>query len=289
VGLKADLENEVADIFRSRWEEREGKVVPDDNSIGLDNDAVKLNATVLYADPADSTNLVDSQVPFVAAELYKTFLHCAAKIIRSEDGEVTAYDGDRVMAVYIGDLKNTRAVRTAMKINYAAFFIVNPAHKTVYKDSTYALKHVVGIDTSELFVAKTGVRGANDLVWVGRAANYGSMAVALPNSTKMSSAWGTTARRLAFYGRILFRNPARWWRAKRARKRTFCRHSAGASVGNAFTLESSAWCKTDSRRRPASVCALASSTSSWSHNPINSSTLARMRCCSASGGIGTTN
>lgn len=182
MGLKTDLENEVADIFRSRWKEREGKVVPDDDSIGLDNDAVKLNATVLYADLADSTNLVDSQVPFVAAELYKTFLHCAAKIIRSEDGEITAYDGDRVMAVYIGDLKNTRAVRTAMKINYAASFIVNPAHKAVYKDSIYTLKHVVGIDTSELFVAKTGVRGANDLVWVGRAANYAAKLAALPHS-----------------------------------------------------------------------------------------------------------
>ena len=27
-------------------------------------------------------------------------------------------------------------------------------------------------DTSDLFVARTGIRGANDLVWVGRAANY---------------------------------------------------------------------------------------------------------------------
>ena len=30
----------------------------------------------------------------------------------------------------------------------------------------------VGIDTGSLLVAKTGIRGANDLVWVGRAANY---------------------------------------------------------------------------------------------------------------------
>ena len=30
----------------------------------------------------------------------------------------------------------------------------------------------MGVDTSELFVARTGIRGSNDLVWVGRAANY---------------------------------------------------------------------------------------------------------------------
>jgi class 3 adenylate cyclase len=182
VGLKADLEGEVFHIFRSKWEERDGTVVPQDDSVGLDNDAVKLNATVLYADLADSTNLVNSQVPFVAAELYKAFLHCAAKIIRSEDGEITAYDGDRVMAVYIGDLKNTRAVRSAMKINYAVSYILNPAYKAIYRDSVYILKHAVGIDTSRLFVAKTGVRGANDLVWVGRAANYAAKLATLPDS-----------------------------------------------------------------------------------------------------------
>ena len=86
------------------------------------------------------------------------------------------------MAVYIGDLKNTRAVRSALKINYAVSYIVNPAHNAVYKESVYALKHVVGVDTSPLFVAKTGVRGANDLVWVGRAANYAAKLAALPDS-----------------------------------------------------------------------------------------------------------
>jgi class 3 adenylate cyclase len=34
------------------------------------------------------------------------------------------------------------------------------------------VKQVVGIDTSAVRAARTGVRGGNDLVWVGRAANY---------------------------------------------------------------------------------------------------------------------
>jgi len=182
VGLKADLEKEVAAVFMAKWDERDGNVVPEDDSLTLGNDAVKLKATVLYADLADSTALVDSQSAFVAAEMYKTFLHCAAKIIRSEDGVITAYDGDRVMAVYIGDMKNTRAVRSALKINYAGLSIINPAQKSMYTSISYTLKHVVGIDTSQLFVAKTGVRGANDLVWVGRAANYAAKLATLPHS-----------------------------------------------------------------------------------------------------------
>jgi class 3 adenylate cyclase len=181
MALKVDLQKEVAEVFASKWEQRKGNVVPDDDSVTLGNDAVTLDGTVLYADLADSTKLVDSQANFVAAEIYKTFLHCAAKIIRSEDGEITAYDGDRIMAVYSGEMKNTRAVRSAMKIKYAVAEIVNPAQSRIYS-SAYTAKHVVGVDTSPLFVAKTGVRGANDLVWVGRAANYAAKLAALPDA-----------------------------------------------------------------------------------------------------------
>lgn len=172
MSLAEDLKSEVAEIFSDTWEDRDGSTVPEDNDIGLGNDAVKLKATVLYADLADSTKLVDRYKPSFAAEIYKTFLHCAAKIIRSEGGEITAYDGDRIMAVYLGSSKNTSAVRSALKIKFAAERIISPAKQRQYSDNAYELRHTVGIDTSDLLVARTGVRGANDLVWVGRAANY---------------------------------------------------------------------------------------------------------------------
>lgn len=180
MGFKDDLQKEVGFILRTQWTQRGGYVVPSDDSLSLGNDAIKLNATVLYADLADSTKLVDTKSATFAAEIYKTFLHCAAKIIRSENGIITAYDGDRIMAVYIGDSKNTSAVRSAMKINYAVREIINPAQQAQYSSNNYTLKHVVGIDTSELFISKTGVRGANDLVWVGKAANYAAKLSALP-------------------------------------------------------------------------------------------------------------
>lgn len=82
MGLKDDLEAEVATIFRSSWTERDGETVPEAENLKLGNDAVKLKATVLYADLADSTALVDGHDKSFAAEIYKTFLHCAAKIIR---------------------------------------------------------------------------------------------------------------------------------------------------------------------------------------------------------------
>jgi class 3 adenylate cyclase len=172
MALADDLKTEVQNIFKYQWSRRDGTVVPDPEALKLGNDAVELDGTVLYADMDGSTKLVDEQDPSFAAEVYKAYLHCAAKVVRSEGGEITAYDGDRIMAVFIGDSKNQSAVRSALKINYCVQKIVNPCLQAQYPATTYVLRQTVGIDTSKLFVARTGIRNANDLVWVGRAANY---------------------------------------------------------------------------------------------------------------------
>src|SRR5258708_31456520 len=117
--FKTNLEKDGGNIFESQWKSRDGRVVPDLENLSLGNDAVKFKATVCYADMADSTKLVDSQKPHFAAEMYKAYLRCAANIIKNEQGNITAYDGDRVMAVFLGDTKETSAVRSALKIKYA--------------------------------------------------------------------------------------------------------------------------------------------------------------------------
>jgi class 3 adenylate cyclase len=172
MSLSDDLKREVATIFGESWSNRNGQKVPEPVDLKLSNDAIKLDATVLYADLAASTRLVDKYKRFFVAKIYKSYLHSAAKIIRFEGGAITAYDGDRIMATFIGNSKNTSAVRAALKINYAVKKIINPAIKAQYPSTMYSLKQTVGIDTSPLFIARTGIRGSNDLVWVGRAANY---------------------------------------------------------------------------------------------------------------------
>jgi class 3 adenylate cyclase len=172
MALEDDLKAKVKEIFRSAWTDRDGTVVPEDKDVGLANDAVKLDAVVLYADLVESTGLVNRWSRGFAAEVYKTYLYCAARVIQGEGGTITAYDGDRVMAVFLGERKNTSAARTALKIEYAVAYIINPALVEQYGEIGYSVKQVVGIDSSDLYVARTGVRGANDLVWVGPAANY---------------------------------------------------------------------------------------------------------------------
>lgn len=186
MGLKADLEKEVKDILKTKWATRDGQKVPEADDVKLGNDAVKLAGTVLYADLAGSTNLVDKFKKEFAAEVYKAYLICACRVIRDNGGVITAFDGDRVMAVYIGDRKNTSAAKTALQINYAVQEIINKKIKEEYPDTIYVLKQTVGVDTSQLFVARTGIRGSNDLVWVGRAANYAAKLSSLNEATYSS-------------------------------------------------------------------------------------------------------
>ena len=177
-----EILTEIESVFGNKWQTRDGRKVPEAEEVRLGNDAVTMAGTVLYADMADSTGLVNGFKPWFAAEVYKSYLFGACRVIRNNGGEVTAFDGDRVMGVFIGDYKNSSAVKAALQIN-AFVTELNAALKKAYPTTSYVLRQSVGIDTSNLFVAKTGIRNSNDLVWVGRAANYAARLCALGDAT----------------------------------------------------------------------------------------------------------
>jgi class 3 adenylate cyclase len=87
--------------------------------------------------------------------------------------------------------------------------IVVAKRNAFYNKATLALNHVVGVDTSDLFVARTGVRGSNDLVWVGRAANIAAKLSALPPSYKT---YITSAAYQAMDGSVTFSNGVPMWK-----------------------------------------------------------------------------
>jgi len=177
--LKEELNAYVKKTHDAAWVKREGQKVPSADDVTLGTDAVTLQATVLYADLSDSTALVKGWESWFAAEIYKNYLYCASRIIKAQGGVITAFDGDRIMAVYLGKSKNTSAVKTGLKITWAVTNVLQPALLAKYPKTKFKYSQKVGIDTSPLFVAKTGVRGSNDLVWVGNAANNAAKLAAL--------------------------------------------------------------------------------------------------------------
>ncbi len=174
MSLKQDLELAVNGTLSRTWSGRDGTTFPTTDKVALAGGAVNLSATILYADLADSTELAMTHDRRVAAKLYKSFLLCSSKIIRSNSGHIRSFDGDRVMGVFVGSTKNTTAAKCALQINWAFLNIVKPKLEARYaslKAGNWTFAHCVGVDTSQILVVRSGIRDNNDLVWVGRAPN----------------------------------------------------------------------------------------------------------------------
>jgi class 3 adenylate cyclase len=188
MSLLEELNNKVGEIAATAWGNiPNARIIPTPSDLTFGNTAERLDATVMYADIRGSTSMVDALPDTRAAEYYKAFLHCAAKIIKANDGVIQAYDGDRVMAVFVGENQADNAVRAALQINYAVIYVINPPFARIYSFSPYTLRHTVGIDSGTILVAKTGVRVDSDLVWVGPAANYAAKLNSFPGSENAGS------------------------------------------------------------------------------------------------------
>ena len=213
MSLKRRLEIDVAKTFYDQWELVATAGVPGPTELKLNANYAKelKSATVLYADLNGSTRMVDHEDWRFSAEVYKTYLRCTSEIIKSESGRITAYDGDRVMAIYTGDHKNTQAVTSALKINYAIKNILQPALDRQYPTSGFKVKHVVGIDTAFLRAARIGVHGDNDIVWVGRAANYAAKLTSLSEGTT----WITKAVYDVMLDKVKYSNGQDIWEARK--------------------------------------------------------------------------
>ena len=78
--LGDELNSEVRDIFKYQWGYGNRQVIPETKDIATSNEGVKIEATILYADLSESTPLVDLHEDWLAAEIYKAFLRCCARI-----------------------------------------------------------------------------------------------------------------------------------------------------------------------------------------------------------------
>lgn len=174
-----DITANAKTTYGTKWEVRDGTVVPVAKDLKLANDAVRFEtATVLYADLDGSTSLVEKKKWEFSGEVYKTFLYAASRLIRKHDGSIVSYDGDRVMGVFISNSQRNEAVSCALEINYAVKNLIQPELEKNWK-TDFKIRHIVGIDTSSIRAARTGVRGDNDLVWIGNAANLAAKLTAL--------------------------------------------------------------------------------------------------------------
>jgi class 3 adenylate cyclase len=167
-----DLNETVETVFDTEFKPRDGTVIPETQDVALKDGAVKLDATFLYADLAGSSRLAKMCPWMTTAKIIRAYLDCATRLIRKHDGAIRSFDGDRVMGVFIGEVKNTQASYAAREIFYAVEKIIDPKAREKFKsvrENDIRIRNCVGLDTGTARAVRAGIRNSNDLIWIGKA------------------------------------------------------------------------------------------------------------------------
>lgn len=168
------LTNDVEEDLSLDWKTRNGNVIPSTTDVNLSDGAVKINATFLYADLVGSSTLARVCPWTTTAKIIRAYLKVCTKLIRAYGGSIRSFDGDRVMGIFMGDMKNTNATRCAREIDWTVEKVIALKAEKKFKsikDNEIKIKHCIGIDTGEVTAVRAGIRNSNDLIWVGRAAS----------------------------------------------------------------------------------------------------------------------
>lgn len=175
MAIKETLKTSVQNLYDTDWNERNGTVIPESDTIVLKDGAVKITGTFLYADLAASSKIAKLCPWGTTAKIIRSYLDCAVRIIKDSGGEIRSFDGDRVMGIFIGDSPNTNAVNCARKIDWAVENIINPKARAKFKsieNNDIKITHCVGIDIGETRAVRAGIRNNNDLIWIGKAPSF---------------------------------------------------------------------------------------------------------------------
>jgi len=177
---KEEIIKGVSDFFTGDYDITEGRVIPDVADINLGKIGKEVELAMLFIDIRESTKIVDGLRRTTAARMYKSFLWGVAKIARINDGELRSFNGDGVLAAFIGDNKRTNAVKAALQMSWFAQKVLKPKLDAVFqinqqlRGDGIEFDFGIGIDVGKVLVVRGGIRGENnnDLVWVGNATNY---------------------------------------------------------------------------------------------------------------------
>lgn len=176
--LKSDVESDITKTVHTALTtttrtDLSLDTVPDPDNMSY-SQGIYLPATYLYADMADSSGLVAASPADTVARVMKAYLAVSTRIIRANNGHIRSFDGDRVMGIYTGTDRFTRAVKSALQIKWAMNELVQPAIVQQFKsikDSGWQLRHACGIASGKSLLVRAGFRGSNDLVSIGVAPN----------------------------------------------------------------------------------------------------------------------
>jgi class 3 adenylate cyclase len=166
--LSADLDSFVATVLEQKWNVREQAALPAAAALARGS-AVSLDVTILASDLQQAQVETDLQLQ-AAARVVRAFLGVWARLVPEHGGAVTGYAADRMLAIFLGDRKNSRATRCALKMNHVLRYTIEPQIGDYFKaheHPPFRLSHCAGIETGAVLGVRAADGASDDIVWAG--------------------------------------------------------------------------------------------------------------------------
>ena len=144
--------------------------VPKKNDLTFGNTVKKLeHAKIFYIDMRKSRSILSDATDFWSVKIHKAFLRAVIHCIEKRDGHLRSFNGDGILAFFIGDNPASKAVRAAMDIKG----FVNEINNILTKNDKNKIDFGIGIAQGTVMIAKSGKGGDDqtkqDLIWIGIA------------------------------------------------------------------------------------------------------------------------
>ena len=177
---RQEADNKVDAVLAEPFTQYDIAEIPDienqpDNRLTHGNTGFFGEFTFLYVDMRGSSVYTDEHRLQTITKIYKAYHHCMVDCIKTHEGKVRSFDGDRVLAVFSGNSKLNNAVKCAMKMVGCRYDILQPKIHTAFGNDKFSLG--VGIATGNAMVSKAGMgydKNTRDLIWIGDPPNLGA-------------------------------------------------------------------------------------------------------------------
>jgi adenylate cyclase len=109
--------------------------------------------------------------------MMKAYFSGTVKIVGANSGHVRSFNGDGMLAIFVGARRSNNAVTAAMQVKRFVLNVLEPQFRRYFANNQKAIGNALdfsvgaGLDDGTIFAVRVGIRGTNDVAWVGRCTN----------------------------------------------------------------------------------------------------------------------
>lgn len=160
--------DQIGGYLNQSYTQEETRVVPKRPDLTFGNSAKKMkHAVVVYVDMRKSKKILSDATTFWSVKIHKSFLFALTHCVERRDGHMRSFNGDGILAFFVGENAASKAVRSAMDMKGFVLEI----NKKLVAAGKKEIDFGIGIAQGEILVAKSGKAGDDmtkqDLIWVG--------------------------------------------------------------------------------------------------------------------------